>query len=466
MEVSPLFIFHKNQHIFSCLLLLCTSNSNINAAEKFFPMGENGSEENQKTTLSVGTTLQKNIQVNNPLTLQEVEKMALENDSLIKKFNAEHMALKEKKVSASRLPDPKFKIGLINLPTDNLVVDQEAMTQQVIGLQQMFPPYRSLNYKEEKTNFMGISKKHKVTNQKMEVLRNVRRSWLNVYLQYHTEVILIKSGELFTQLIEMTKSQYRSGRGNQQNVIRAQLERSLLKDTEIQVSAMKEKALASLKKWVDTPHLNRPLSLSSFSVPDIYDRDILISSINTHPSLQASVASANAAKSKIDIAKAKYYPGWMMDFSFSKRENTPMGENRANLFSLMFIVDIPLFTSNRQDKQVIASTQEYKAAKYFSEETKKTLQSTLDSEYSTWSRLRERLQNHETVVLPQARQNSKAALKAYRSQETGFDPLMRAKLMEMQIKLQALKIFVDLIQSQINLLYLTKGVRYGSHDPK
>jgi len=58
-------------------------------------------------------------------------------------------------------------------------------------------------------------------------------------------------------------------------------------------------------------------------------------------------------------------------------------------------------------------------------------------------------------VLPQASQNAQAALKAYKSQVTGFDPLMRARLMELKIKLQALKILVNRAQAQVNLLYIT-----------
>jgi len=463
MEGELLFQFYKNRYFFYCVLLLCISGKNV-AAKSYLP-GESNLENIPEVTLSVGTILQNDIQTHNPLTLQEVEKLALENDSLTRKLDAESISLQEKGIAATSLPDPKLKIGLMNLPTDTFLLNQEPMTQQVIGLQQRFPSYGLLDSQGDQINFMRISKNHKATNQKQEVLRNVRKSWLDVYLQHHTGNIIKKSDELFSQLVKMTKSRYRSGRGNQQNLIRAQLERNLLKDTEIQVFATKEKALAKLGKWVDISHFNRPLYLDSLSIPELSDRDTLITSINTHSSLLASMASANAARKGIDIAKAKHYPSWMMDLSFSKREATPAGEKRADLLSIIFIVDIPLFTSNRQDKQVTASTKEYVSAKHSVDENRKNLKRILDSEYSTWLRLRERLQHYEEIVLPQASQNAKAALKAYRSQETEFDPLMRARLMELNIKLQALQIFVDLAQTQVNLLYLTEGLKHGSQNP-
>jgi outer membrane protein TolC len=451
-----LFLFDRYRNLVSCLLLLHTGGTY--AAEKTDLFWENESRNDSEVTLSVGTELQNDIQLQHPLTLQEAEKLALKNDLLTKKLDAESIALRKSGVAATSLPDPKLKLGLMNVPTDTLELEQEPMTQQVIGLQQMFPSYNLLDSQGKQMSLMGVAKSHKATNQKREVLRNVRKAWLDVYLQYHTGNIIKKTEDLFTQLVKVTKSQYRSGRGNQQNVVRAQLERSLLRDREIQIKAMKEKALAELGKWVGVLQFNRPLSLDSLSIPELADRDALISSIEKHPSLQASIADADAAKAGVNVAKSRYHPSWMVDLSFGKREAASTGKQRADFMSLMFIVDIPLFTSNRQDKWVSASEKEYSSAQYSSAERKKNLKRTLNAEYSDWLRLSERLQHYRKTVLPQAKQNAKAALNAYRSQATEFDPLMRARLMELNIQLQAIQLFVDWTQTQVNLLYLTGGI--------
>jgi len=389
-----------------------------------------------------------------PLTLQEAESLALENDSLAKKFDAESIAFREKSVAATRLPDPKMKLGFMNIPTDTFDLAQEPMTQQVIGVQQMFPPYDLLDYKGEQMSFMGVAMGYKAVNQKREVLRGVRRAWLGVYLQHHAGNIVRKSQELFKQLVAITKSQYRSGGGNQQNVVRAQLEESLLKDKEIDIEAMKEQALAELGKWVDGSQLSRSMALGSLLLPEIGGRDVLRLSLENHPTLEASMASARAAKAGVDVAKSRYHPGWMVDFSYSNRKATATGNERANFISLIVMVDMPLFTSKRQDKWVTASEKEYNSAQYTVEERRKNLRSMLDAGYSSWLRLSERLQHYRGSVLPQASQNAEAALKAYRSQVTEFNPLMRARLLELQIKLQALQLLVDRAQTQINLLYL------------
>lgn len=395
------------------------------------------------------------IQNNGSLSLQQAERLAIENDSLTKKFAAESIALQEKGIAASRLPDPKLKLGVMNMPTDTYDLNQEPMTQQVIGIQQMFPPFNMLDYKGEQLGYKGKSKAYHAENQKRITLRGVRTAWLNVYKQHHSANIINKSELLFEQVVKITKSQYRQGRGNQQIVIRAQLELSLLQDKKINIEAMRGKALADLGKWIGRANINRPLDLDALSIPELAGESILRRAVENHPTLKAAEEGINAAKSGIDVAKSRYKPAWMMDLTYGKRGITPAGVDRADFLSLMFMVDLPFFTSKRQDKWLIAGEKEYNVAQYIADERQKNLTSSLEKEYVSWKQLTERLQHYRGSVLPQASQNAEAALKAYKSQVTEFNPLMRARLMELKIKLQALYLLVDRAIAQVNLLYLT-----------
>jgi outer membrane protein TolC len=438
--------------LFSMLFLLANGS---NAADDNGLSSATSASKGASVTLSIGTETPGEVQYNNPLTLQEAERLALENDSLTKKIDAEAVSLKQKGVAAARLPDPKLRLGLMNMPTDTFEIQQEPMTQQVIGLQLMFPPYNMLDYKGEQLVLKGEAKTLNAVNQQRETLRSVRIAWLKVYLQHHAGEIVKKSEDLFKQLVQITKSKYRSGQSNQQAVIRAELELSLLQDRQIQIETMKDQALAELGKWVGAAQFNRPLSLDALTIPEISDRQALKQAVDKHPVIQASVANVNAAKKGIDVAKARYHPGWKMDLNYGRREESLAGVERADFISLVFMVDLPFFTSNRQDKWLEASEKEYNSAQYSVEERRKNLKRRLDAEYIKWTRLSERLQHFRGKVLPQASQNAQAALKAYSSQVTGFDPLMRARLMELKIKLQALNVLVSRAQAQVNLLYIS-----------
>ena len=395
------------------------------------------------------------IEFGGSLSLSQAEKIALDNDSLAKKLESESISMHEKGVAASSWPDPKLKLGLMNVPVDTYDFAQEPMTQQVIGIQQMLPSFNLTGNMGEQMMFKGKAMSFKALNQRREVLRGVRKAWLNVYKQHHAYEILTKSETLFNQLVNITKSKYRQGGGNQQNVVRAQLELSLLQDKKINIMAMKEMAMSDLNKWLGSSHASRQLDLDSLAIPDIRNEAELQLLVDRHPALKAAIEAGNAAQSGVNVAKSRYKPAVMVDLTYGKRDfEMPSGEIAADFISLMFMVDMPFFTSKRQDKWLSASEKEYNAAQYFINERRKQLKRLLDMEYVKWQRLTERLQHYRGSVLPQSGQNAEAALNAYRSQVTDFNPLMRARLMEFKNKLQALNLLVARATAQVNLLYL------------
>ena len=55
----------------------------------------------------------------------------------------------------------------------------------------------------------------------------------------------------------------------------------------------------------------------------------------------------------------------MIDITYGERTGRNLnGSGRADFFSAMLMVDIPIFTNNRQDKRLASSQQKYIASKF------------------------------------------------------------------------------------------------------
>ena len=124
------------------------------------------------------------------------------------------------------------------------------MTQAVVGFTQMFPPWGAVGAKSDQVADMAEAMGFTAKNQRLLTLSGVRKSWMNVYLQHHAKRLIRESLDVFGQFINVAKFQYRQGRGNQQDVIRAQLEQDLLEDKLTEARARYEKSLAALSKWL------------------------------------------------------------------------------------------------------------------------------------------------------------------------------------------------------------------------
>jgi len=390
------------------------------------------------------------------LSLSEAESIALDNDPLVKSYQSRTSALKAKAIADDTLPDPKLKLGLMNFPTDTYRRDQEPMTQVQVGIQQMIPRGSSLEIKSRRTNFMADAESAKADNQYRKVRQQVREVWLEA-LYWEQALRVVKQNRiLFKRLVNTTRSQYASGRHRQQDVVRAQLELGMVDDRLYKIQNMIDTSRAKLSRLLGEDISKKEIAVDFPVFPEIVAKSILSQSIDEHPLLKMQQAMLSASEQGVAMARQGYKPSWMVDLTYGARDgNNPNGSPRADFASAMVMLDIPLFTGNRQDKYLAASQAERQSAILVREDKKRDLKQQLDDAYATWQRLEERLQHYHDYLVPKAKENATASLHAYQSDRGDFTALMRAQITELETLLSAIRIRVDYKKTQAKLLYLS-----------
>jgi len=184
------------------------------------------------------------------LTLQRAERVAIEEDPARAEFEAQAQALYEQAIAEGQLPDPTVRLGYVNVPTDTFNRSQEPMTQVLVGVQQTFPPGDTLALRKRQVNAMGQTMTLSAAQQRLNALQSVRDIWLDVFYWHTAAEIVRDSHGLFTQLTAITRSQYATGRRNQQDVLRAEQELGVLKDREINYQTEEIRARAKLARWI------------------------------------------------------------------------------------------------------------------------------------------------------------------------------------------------------------------------
>ncbi|MGB1801244.1 MAG: TolC family protein [Gammaproteobacteria bacterium] len=391
------------------------------------------------------------------LSLVEAEQLALNSDFIIKQYSARSESLNERAIADGQLPDPKLKLGVMNLPIDSFDRDQENMTQLQFGVQQSFPRGRTLHYKRLQTEDIADVNHAKALNQENLVLRELRKSYLDLYLNIKTDSILQQNRNLFKQLLDITQRQYAVGRDNQHDVLRAQLELALIDDRIANIVGEKEVAIAELAKWIGNENAQRSLPSSFPELNSILNLEQIVSDLVFHPQIQIEDALVNASDKKIKIAEEQYKPGWMLDLTYGERTGNNLdGTSRDDFASAMVMVDLPIFTDKRQDKRLSSSKLEHTASKYARSDRLLELKRQVEREHANWIRMGKRLELYETRASVDAAQNSESTLKAYQNDQTDFTTLMRARLTELNTQLDMLEIRINRAKSQANLLYYTR----------
>ena len=388
------------------------------------------------------------------LSMANAERLALEQDTITRAYQANEQALKEGAVAEKSLPDPKLKLGLMNFPTDTFRRDQEPMTQVQLGIVQAFPRGSSRSIKSEQKQAKSRVQAANVKDRNRTVLRSVREDWLEVYYWVNAGGVVNKTRALFDQLVEVTEGQYAVGRRNQQDYIQAQLELGMLDDREIKIRNNEEKARTALARWIGPAEAQRPIpvKLPVLTVNAETDANALL---NSHPLVNASKAQVNASQHSVDLAKQQYKPRWLLDVTYGFRDgNNPDGSERADFLSAKVLFDMPLFTNNRQDRRLQANRLELNAAQFRMQDLQFELRKQLDAVLADKHSFEKRIALFQQTLLPRARENATAALNAYQVREGDFSALVRARITELETELNKLRLQVDRAKVQAKLIYL------------
>ncbi|MCJ9430062.1 TolC family protein [Kordiimonas marina] len=384
------------------------------------------------------------------LTLEEAVRLALHSDDpYLLEPGERASALDDQATAAAQLPDPKLKVGLANWPTDSFSYTQEPMTQIQVGLSQAFPKGKTLDYKRQKMTAMAEGERFMTALRQREVVLDTRANWLDLYYWVHAAQEVRKSRQAVKELIEVVRAVYATGRSNSQDILRAELELSLLDDKLVAIGRGEAMARARLSRRIGTAAAARTVSPSwpAMTHPDA--RDVIAKLLPQHPAVRILAAKTDAAARDVDIAHEQYKPGWAVNVGYGAR-----GSDRADFASVGVTMDLPIFTGKRQDKMAAAAKKARQAATLSEDATLRDLREKLDTAYADWQETGKRITLYKSAVIKRAKDTAEASVLSYRSGVTDFPELIRTRLAELNTELTLLKLETDRYKAQARLLFL------------
>ena len=388
-------------------------------------------------------------------TLTEAETYALQNDPMVAQQRAESLAMMEQSFALGSWKDPQLSLGLVSLPLDTFDREQEAMTQQKIGLTQGFPRGDSLRFKQEQTQSEAQGKNLQALLEEQKIRRDVRLQYLDVVYQRLAYQTVKKSQKFFQQLKSITQFRYASGKSSQQAVIEASLSYEKMQDKLLKLQTMEDVARARLSKWIGKKQAFGTLVDDFPKLSPLPSYADMLRRLTDHPSVQGADAAIHAQSLGISYAQEQYKPGWMVDINYGLRQgDNPNGTPRSDFASLMVAVDLPLFPKNRQDRVRESSQIKWQAAQLGRDDRLRSLGADLETQYALFTHLGERLALHSTQLIPQSQQFTQTTMTSYQSQVADLTDVVRAQLAELTTRLEQLEVRYNRLLAQIQLRFI------------
>jgi outer membrane protein TolC len=382
-----------------------------------------------------------------PLTIAEVEDLALAAEPGQLAMQARAAAYGERAIIAGDLPDPTLRIGLNNYPIQSGGFTTEGMTSAGLIYRQTFPAGKSRSIGTTQFEFLEREANQDAEARGRNVLMAARNAWLEGYFWGRSHELIVEARPFFDDLATITRSLYAVGRKNQQDVLRAELELSRIDDRLIEIERQQARARAALGEWVGV-EASRPIAAVLPAWASVPPLGTLRESLSAHPTLMAADAQISAKEAGVDLADERSKSQWALDVAYSYRDGSlPNGDPRSDFVTVGVTVGLPFFSKKSVDSTLSAALQERSAAQSTKVQVERELQSRLESEIARWQDLSRRIALYEERILGQTRDHAQAALLAYQSDRSDFADVMRGYIDDLNTRIDFIRLQVERAQS-------------------
>lgn len=388
------------------------------------------------------------------LTLVQAEKVALAEDLSLLAKQKQSMALDEEAVFAAQLPDPTLFIAGANLPVDSWELDQEPMTQLKLGVRQSFPAGDTRALRKKKILAQSGQVEAQRRDEALRIRQQLRHHWLMLSGWTQRQSLLRQYRPIFEQLMKVTLSYYKVGKKNQQDYLRAKLLLGQLDDRLLHAERKINEERARLSRWLgDTAYGELELSWpGSWSIPKDVNLDL------NHPKVVSRDYQVKQQSTAVDLAAERYKPNWGLEMSYGHREADDLrGDRLSDFFSAMVTVDLPLFTGNRQDRQLSSEKYRLEATRVSRADLVSEMNAQLAANMADVSQLKRSEQLYREQLLLLGEQQADATLQAYHSDSADFADVMQSSSLRLQLELEYQKTLQGYYQSLADIYYLLPG---------
>ena len=371
------------------------------------------------------------VQAAEVLSLNKAVTEALAVNPGLAAIEARARALAEIPGQVDALPDPSLSVNIVNLPLDSFSFTQEGMTQFQVGITQALPYPGKLALRSRAASQEANAAESDLKEKRLQLVRDVKTVWWNLFYLDRTLEVITRNQVLLKQFVSVAETRYTVGRGLQQDILLAQLELSKLSDSAIRVQNMRENEVVRLNVLMDHPAaepVHLPSAVDETLLSPVSTEVLQQRAVAARPSLAAQTERMGAARSRVDLAKKDYAPDFKVGAVYGLRNgNNPDGSSRADLGSVMFSMNLPLYTGSKQDRAVDQRNAEWMQQKYQLHDQRNQVASQVQQAVTDYRRAGEQAQLFQQQIIPQARQTVDAMLAGYQVGKVDFLNLIRSQ---------------------------------------
>lgn len=328
---------------------------------------------------------------------------------------------------ASTLPDPQFTVQQLAvgnpLPFAGYTTSDFAYIG--FGVSQDLPYPGKLRLRGEAAKLEANTEADRVESVRRTVIEQLKAAYFQLAYELEELTLLERDGKLLDQVAKVAEANYRVGKGNEQDVLKAQLEKTKLLAT-IEMHHQEHFSLQAKLKQL----LNRPLGgpevipeqLTETAIRVSVD-DLLARMRAQNPDIRGQQQLIQNKSVQLEIAHKDFYPDFTVQYMWQHT-----AAQYRDYYMLTVGARIPIHRSRKQWPEVEQAVEELHRSRRDYEALVQQTCFDIRDQYLKAETAERILNIYRQALIPQAANTFKAGLAAYEANKEDFEALLNSFL--------------------------------------
>jgi cobalt-zinc-cadmium efflux system outer membrane protein len=356
---------------------------------------------------------------------------------------ANHLAFGNLVAPAGALPDPVLEV--MYRQEGRPWAPMTAGTMSEVALTQMLPFPGKLAARRRAAQADATVAEARIWELRLDLILLVRQSYGKIYALDKEQEILQAASEMVELLEAAARARYSTGQGEQEAVLKAQLEKSHLVERLADLTAERRMQVATLGELLDERPVLRlgPVrKLPQVVLPPGRLEELVMTNCCL---LATARAELKVAERRLDEARLETRPNFMLGLGAG---STFVPEP---VFSVRFGVELPFWKSEKQLPQIAAYSQQLEAARQRLRAREAQVLAELARLRAQWERDEQQILLYREGIVPQAELALEAAQAAYLAGKGDFATVAEDYRLWLQAQIDLVRLEAQRFQTWAHL---------------
>lgn len=397
----------RSTRIFAILLLLPT----------FVLPAQDGKETPEKDSTNVRVDQQPVPQV---LLLDDVVREALEKNPEAQSALHTISALQRRVPQVKALPDPMVSVGWAGNPAPFSIMPGDDSSYRGVTVSEQFPYPGKLKLRGQIASKEAEAAQADYEAIRRRVTTEVRAAFFDYFYFDRAIQTTERNKELLEKLSKIAEARYRVGKAMQADVLRSQVEISLLIEKLTVLEQQRATAQARLNVFmVRAPESPLPPAAEVEPATIRYSLDELYAlATNNDTAVLRNRTMVERGQLGVALAKREYRPDIGVSYMFQQRSALP------DMNGVTFSVTIPVFYKNKQRQGVAEATEDLKSAEKMRDNRLNEVKFELKQQYLSAKASERLLTLYSKGVVPQSSLALESSMASYQVGNLDFLSLL------------------------------------------